>query len=126
MIRISLDRQLDRPERTTLVLTVAGELDRTGVRELRDLVFTPTTVSAELLVIDLSATTFLDSSGVGALVAARRWANAHDTRVTLVCPPGQARRTLEIVGLDRVLTLHPTLASAIDDGPVEPSPSQPA
>jgi anti-sigma B factor antagonist len=104
------------------VITIAGELDRVGVAALRNAVFTPSTVAAALLIVDMSAVDFLDSSGIGALVAARRWTNSHNTRLTLVCPLGAAHRTLEIVGLDSVFTIHPTIAHALSDEPVDPSP----
>jgi anti-anti-sigma factor len=64
------------------------------------------------LVLDLDATAFIDSSGIGALVACRREAARVDATVRLVCAAGPVRRLLTRLGLDAVIGIDPTLDAA--------------
>ncbi|WP_433303696.1 STAS domain-containing protein [Actinoplanes sp. CA-030573] len=59
--------------------------------------------------IDMSAVTFLDSSGIGVLVAAHRAAAARGARLALREPAAMVRMVLEIAHLDGIL---------MDDTPV--------
>lgn len=63
------------------------------------------------MVIDLSAVTFVDSTGIAWLLnARRRWPNGG---LALCCPPGPPRRVLQITGLVGLLPLRETMAEAI-------------
>ena len=65
--------------------------------------------------IDMTAVTFLDSSGIGVLIAAQRAAAARDTRLTLSRPGPMVRMVLEVAHLDGVL-LQTTRFGADDRG----------
>ena len=56
-----------------------------------------------VLEIDLGAVTFIDSSGLGALVPIRNQARDQGTTVTLVDVSSSARRVMELSGLDQVV-----------------------
>jgi anti-anti-sigma factor len=60
--------------------------------------------------VELRSVTFLDSAGIGVLVAARRAAAAKDTRLMLTDPGPMIRMVLEIAGLDGVLVRPPAVA----------------
>jgi anti-sigma B factor antagonist len=88
----------------TVTLAVAGELD---------LATTPQ-VAAHLdalepgvgaVVLDLSAVTFLDSSGVALLLAIARRAEQEGWRLSITGTPPQAHGVLELCGLLDVLPL---------------------
>jgi anti-sigma B factor antagonist len=68
------------------------------------------------LVIDLEEVTFIDSSGLGALVSAlktlKRSGDSGDVRLARVQPP--VILLLEIIRLDRVFTAYPTVEQAIE------------
>ncbi|MDP9386889.1 MAG: STAS domain-containing protein [Actinomycetota bacterium] len=57
------------------------------------------------VVLDLSATTFIDSSGLTALVTAHKALRSRGGRFAVAAPTAPVRRLLEITGLDRVLTV---------------------
>ncbi|MFJ7280328.1 STAS domain-containing protein [Kitasatospora sp. NPDC098663] len=57
-------------------------------------------------VIDLSGLGFCDSSGITALLAARRHAQAPGARLDLACVPADTLPILVIVGLDQVFTIQ--------------------
>lgn len=55
--------------------------------------------------LDLSAVTFVDSSGIGSLVEARRVADAAGAQILLVEPSHPVVRVLTLVGLDGYFAL---------------------
>jgi anti-sigma B factor antagonist len=59
------------------------------------------------LVVDLSAVTFLDSTGLGELVAAHKVLVSRGARLHLISGNDRVGRLLAITGLDGVLDVHP-------------------
>lgn len=94
---------VQHPGRT--VIAVTGEIDVLTVPGLRHALFDPEVVIAPTVVVDLCAVTFMDSVGIGALVAARRWLNGRGTSMVLVCPDNQPHRVLRMMGLHRVFDI---------------------
>lgn len=95
------------------LVTVSGEVDVFTSPRLRQVLFDPVLCNQPRIVVDLHAVTFMDSTGVGTLVAARRWATSRDATVTLVCSAGPAMRLLDLVGLDKVFGIHETVEAAL-------------
>ncbi|MFI6873633.1 STAS domain-containing protein [Streptomyces sp. NPDC050400] len=95
------------------VVQLAGEIDLLALHRMAALIETVAAGPYRVVVIDLTATTFFDCSGLTLLVRANRRAAEHGGRVTVVCPH---RLTLRIIGLARLtdtLTPVPTLAAAL-------------
>ncbi|MFC5996391.1 STAS domain-containing protein [Pseudonocardia hispaniensis] len=84
--------------RDALVVHVLGEIDTLTAPVLREKLdeHLPTT---PLVVLDLSAVTFLGSAGLAVLVSARDTAEQHGHRLRLVCGSRIATRALEATGL---------------------------
>jgi anti-anti-sigma factor len=53
--------------------------------------------------VDMGAVTFLDSSGIGVLIAAQRAAKARGTELMVVNPGAMTRMVLQIAHLDGIL-----------------------
>jgi anti-sigma B factor antagonist len=71
-------------------------------------------LSAALLVVDLSGCTFLDSSALRALVRAQRRGAEKGGRLVLVAPSQPARRVIEMATLDRFVPVWETLEEAVN------------
>lgn len=95
------------------VVTAAGEIDVVNAESLRDALLSALNAGARGLVIDLTATTFLDSSGVSALVRAWRRAQATETTLRLAVVSPAVLRVLGLVGIDRLIEVHPSVAEAV-------------
>lgn len=95
------------------ILHVAGELDIATVPELRARLRRAQAAGAEALVVDLSRVTFIDSTGLAALVAARAKLGA-EGRLGLVVNTPFVELVLEASGLDRVLAVFGDCAAAAD------------
>ena len=86
-------------------MEVAGEMDMTTAPELSQAI-ERTPDGTELVVIDLSEVSFLDSSGLNALVQARRALDARGIAMTVVVRPESAiRQVFEITHLTEPLTV---------------------
>jgi anti-sigma B factor antagonist len=57
-------------------------------------------------VVDLADVDFLDSSGIACLVRARALLTGRERVLALICPPGQARRTLQLTGVDELVAIY--------------------
>jgi anti-sigma B factor antagonist len=96
------------------VVTPRGEIDAYSAPSLReDLRVLVEERGALVVVIDLSAVTFLDSSGLGAIVGTLRRLRERDGRLTIVEPKTAASRIFEHTGLDAVLDLYDDRGKAV-------------
>jgi anti-sigma B factor antagonist len=92
-------------ETATTTLRVEGELDIATAGRLRREVGALLGTGCRHLVVDLSDTEFMDSSGLGALVWAAHRLHAAGGDLVAVNPSAAVARTLEITGVDRLLAL---------------------
>jgi anti-anti-sigma factor len=92
-------------------LTVRGELDLSTVERLATAADELFAASVGALVIDLTSTTFLDSSGARTLLAVARKAEATGTRLHVLAPRsnGPVRLTIDLLDLGAFV---PLVASA--------------
>ncbi|MEU5862514.1 MULTISPECIES: STAS domain-containing protein [unclassified Nonomuraea] len=95
------------------VIEVRGEVDATNHTRLREHVRQARARPGDHVVFDLSAMTFMDSSGLHVLLACHQEALEHDARVHLAAPQGAPARLLEITGVDAHLPVHTTVDAAV-------------
>jgi anti-anti-sigma factor len=91
------------------VIWLTGEVDMQAADELREAggLAVADLTEGERLVIDLGEVTFLDSSGLGALVAIRNKASARDVGCSLRSVPEKVTKVLQITGLQDVFSVEP-------------------
>lgn len=65
-----------------------------------------------IVVADMTATTFCDTRGIGALVLAHQHAAASGAELRLVVPSTGVLRVLDVLGLDAVLAIYRSLPAA--------------
>lgn len=94
-------------ENGCLYVTVSGEVDLHTAPQLEEAL----AQDARAYVVDLIDCEFMDSTGLGVLVAAR----ARVERLALIAPGIEVQRILEISGMDRVFPVYasPEAASVI-------------
>ena len=103
--------------RTTTVggasaIAVTGELDFETAPELSEEVEQAVWRTVGAFVLDLSGLTFLDSSGIHALLRARAFLGREDRPLVLVCPPGPARRVLDLASVLDMFVTYPSPEAA--------------
>lgn len=96
------------------VITVRGEIDHHTGGALSDALSLPEGTAASRVVVDLGGVTFIDSSGINILIAARNAAGGAGGWLRLVGPTESVLRTLQLVGLDEIINCYPTLQDALN------------
>lgn len=88
----------------TFVVALYGELDVTGEDRLQTACHRALRAGRPEIVIDLGALSYIDSTGLKALLALRRRALAHHVRLLVFPGPPQVQRAFELCGLMRTFT----------------------
>ncbi|HET6652713.1 MAG TPA: STAS domain-containing protein [Nocardioides sp.] len=95
------------------VVTLTGEIDLSNHAALRGGLNDLITGGTVHLVLDMSGVTFIDSTGLGALIGTRRRVHAFHGSLAIVLNDPATRRVFEVTALDKVFDLHHTLDSAL-------------
>jgi anti-sigma B factor antagonist len=82
-------------------VVVCGEVDLHVAPQLAAAIQRAEEERLPRIVVDLTQVPFLDSSGIGVLLAASK--RVGRSRLTIVAPGREVRRVLELTGADRVL-----------------------
>ncbi len=82
---------------------MSGEFDVSGCRRFRSASERP---DAELVVVDLRETTFLDSSALSELIRLHRRTERRGARLAILRPSGKADRIFKLTGIDGHLPLY--------------------
>jgi anti-sigma B factor antagonist len=90
---------------TTARVTVRGEIDVATAPQLREMLHDLIQGGASQIVLDCRDLGFLDSSGIGLLVAARKRLGAGE--LVIESPPPHVRKVLELTGVASELSLRP-------------------
>jgi anti-sigma B factor antagonist len=104
------------------VVTAPEEVDITNAPDLRSALLAAAADGPGTLVADMTWTRFCDSSGLHALLAAHKRAQAEGGELLLVIPSAAVLRIFAITGIDRMI---PTFTS-LDDALTQPIKRSPA
>lgn len=100
------------PAGRTVVLAVCGDVDIATAPHLRDRL-TDAVTAYDRVVVDLEAVPFLDSTGLGVLVAAHNRAVAEGCTLVLARPQRIVKNALRLVQVDALLDVYETLDDAV-------------
>ena len=95
------------------VIAVRGEVDLFTAPALKDALTDAIEANVDRIVVDLTETRFLDSTGLGVLIGALKRLRARDGRLTIVNVDESIAKTFEITSLDQILTICATRDEAI-------------
>ena len=100
------------------VVAVTGEIVLFTAPEFKQRMSQPIEDGVDRLIVDLSGTTFIDSSSLGVLIGAHRRLKQRRGTLVVVCDNEAIVKTFKITGLDGVFTLVRTLDDALDGNAV--------
>jgi anti-sigma B factor antagonist len=100
-----------RRDAETWIVTVAGELDLATAPQLEAVFEAVDATSSDRVLVDLAAVTFLDSSGIRALVRAKRRLDGIGAPLVVDAVSDSARQVLDVSGVLEALSER-----APDDG----------
>jgi anti-sigma B factor antagonist len=95
------------------LVEVRGEIDVFSAPGLKDALTALIDSGAPAVIIDLSQVAFLDSTGLGALVAARSEATDKGGRLPIVCDLERILKLFRITGLESHFEIHPSVDAAV-------------
>ena len=101
--------------RELALVSVSGELDLFTAGRVKNGIDEAAAVGADTVVIDLSESSFIDSTALGVLVQETKRLEGRGHSLVLVTNDPRTRRVLEVTGLDRVLLSYATLHDALAD-----------
>ena len=102
----------------TAVLYLQGELDMATSGQLHDAVDGAMAEEVTGVVLDVAELTFVDSTGIGHLVSAKRRAEDDGRTFVLRNPTRAVHKTLRLTGLDQRLNIGSAQQSAARPSPV--------
>ena len=98
------------------VARVQGEVDASNVKEIGDRLRSLLSNRSMAMIVDLSATTYLDSAGINLLFTLAEEMRSRQQRLALVvADPSPIARMVALTGLDRAMPVHRTLPEALGD-----------
>jgi anti-sigma B factor antagonist len=97
------------------VVSLEGEVDLYTAPELKQELHRLVGEGAKRIVIDMTQTTFIDSTTLGVLLSVVKRVRPEGGSVVLVCPDRNVKRIFEITLLDRVFTIVDTREEAFDE-----------
>jgi anti-anti-sigma factor len=98
-------------EGSSALVRIRGDLDLQVVDQVADALARIESDEPELLVIDLSRLSFMDSTGMGVIAAAHIRAVDTGRRFAVVIPPAGVKQAFERTKLTEVITTTDDLAS---------------
>jgi anti-anti-sigma factor len=109
-----LVRVVEQVVEAVAVIAIEGEIDASNARDLAARMRAALTNRSFALVVDLAATTYIDSAGINELFALDVELRQRRQALHLVMQPGSAvARVASITGLDRTVTTHADRAAAL-------------
>lgn len=93
------------------VVTFTGEIDLESSPAAREILL-KCFASTRKVIVDLSAVSYIDSSGVASLVEALQAAKKNGSQFSIAAASEPTRRVLELARLDKVFTMY----NSVDEG----------
>jgi anti-sigma B factor antagonist len=95
------------------MVALPAEIDTANASDVLDQITAAATGGVKLVIADMTATTFCDSSGIGALLQAHQRAVGSGAELRLILPSRNIKRVMSLVGADRVLMIYESLFEAM-------------
>lgn len=99
------------------VVRLTGRLDLLVAAEVRQALARAVADGRRRMVVDLGDVSFVDSSGLGALISGLKAARQAGGDLRIARPSEQARMILQLTTLDRVLKPYASVEEAAADAP---------
>ena len=98
------------------VVSVTGEVDMATAPAFEETLLEAAESGTDKVIVDLTACSYFDSTGLKALLATRRHLERLNRRLSIVVSNPNMLEIFRITGFDRRFDIHPSLGSALDGG----------
>jgi anti-sigma B factor antagonist len=110
---MTLEVQTRQTEGGVTVVAPTGRLDVAGAPALKDAISELAQNGPPRVVIDMEGVSFVDSTGLGSVIAALKQIRNRQGELRLAAPNQQVRVVLELTTLDKVFPYFATLEEAL-------------
>lgn len=110
---MALDVQTRQEDNGVTVIAPTGRLDVAGAPALKDAISEVAQNGPPRVVIDMEGVSFVDSTGLGSVIAALKQIRSKEGELRLAAPNQQVRVVLELTTLDRVFPYYATVEEAL-------------
>ncbi|WP_392535205.1 STAS domain-containing protein [Nostoc sp. C117] len=90
------------------VIKLSGNLNATTSQEFRQNITKILELGVKIVLVDFQDVTFMDSSGLGALVLAFKTLRAADTKLVICSINEQVRILFELTNMDKIFEIFPS------------------
>lgn len=105
--------ELDRSGGENADVLVIGLKGKLSLETVHDFIATLRPEPAQMLILDMSKCTFLDSAGVGALVSLFVSRRNHGKKLSLAELTSQGQAVMQVSGLIKLMPLYPLVEDAV-------------
>jgi anti-sigma B factor antagonist len=99
------------------VIALSGEVDLYSCPEFKEELLRVIGTGATLVVVDLTETTFIDSTALGVLIRGVERLKTQDGRLVVACSDPNIVKVFEVTGLDRIFTVYSSRDEALAPAP---------
>ena len=110
---MSLEVQTRQVDNGVTVVAPTGRLDVAGAPALKDAISEALKNGQPRVVLDMEGISFVDSTGLGSVIAALKQIRSSQGDLRLAAPNQQVRVVLELTTLDRVFPYYSTVEEAL-------------
>jgi anti-sigma B factor antagonist len=98
-----------------VIVVLPPEIDVTNSEQVHNQLVAALVPGVDVVIADMTATTFCDSSGVHSVMFAHEAAVSRGIDLRLAVPAeGSVNRVLQLIGASRILSMYTSLAEAMD------------
>ena len=88
------------------MVTISGEVDLYNVGDLKKRLFSATDGAAESIIVDMKDVSYMDSSGIGALVAGQKKMRVRNGKFAIMNVHSDVMNILKLATLDKFFTIY--------------------
>jgi anti-sigma B factor antagonist len=121
---MNFDIQTEKVADDVYVIALTGEVDLYTAPEFKQQLLDVVGRGAKTIVVDLTETTFIDSTTLGVLVGGVKRLRPAGGQLSIVSNDRNITKIFEITGLNRVFPLHATRAEALESVGVDEATSR--
>ena len=110
---MSLEVQTHQADNGVTVVAPTGRLDVAGAPTLKDAISAALKNGQPRVVLDMEGVSFVDSTGLGSVIAALKQIRSSQGDLRLAAPNQQVRVVLELTTLDRVFPYYSSVEEAL-------------
>jgi anti-anti-sigma factor len=110
---MSLEVQTRQVDSGATIVAPTGRLDVAGAPALKDAISEALKNGQPRVILDMEGVSFVDSTGLGSVIAALKQIRSSQGDLRLAAPNQQVRVVLELTTLDRVFPYYSTVEEAL-------------